>query len=181
MITTTPMRGFTLVETLVAITVVVTAMVGPLYAVQQALNASRSARDQLVASSLAQEAVEHVRGIRDSNYLYLLANTGSSRSWLYGVDGTGGSVNCISGPCVVDPTLDPTQSTASRTITPLYLSSTNLYNQASSGTPTKYTRTVQLTPVSGSVSEMTVTVIVTWTTKNQSRNVTITERLHNWL
>jgi len=173
---TTPMRGFTLVETLVAITVVVTALVGPLYAVQQALNASRSARDQLVASSLAQEGVEYVRGIRDSNYLYVL-RTSSARSWLFGVDGTGGSVNCITAACVIDPT----QNTVSRTIGPLYLSSTNLYNQAGSGTATKFTRTVQVAPVSGSVTEVTVTVIVTWTTKSQTRNVTITERLHNWL
>lgn len=171
------MRGFTLVETLVAITVVVTAMVGPLYAVQQSLNASRTAREQLIASSLAQEGVEYVRGLRDSNYLYLLANTGSSRSWLYGVDGTGGSVNCITAACVVDPT----QNTVSRTIAPLYLSATNLYNQAGSGTPTIYTRRVQLEAVSGSASEMTVTVTVTWTMKGQARNVTIVERLHNWL
>lgn len=172
---TTPMRGFTLVETLVAITVVVTAMVGPLYAVQQSLNASRTAREQLIASSLAQEGVEYVRAKRDSNYLFVL-RTGSTRSWLYGLDGTGGSVNCTSATCVIDPT----QLTVSRTIGPLYLSPTNLYTQvAVVPTPTKYTRTVLLTPVS--VSEMTVTVIVTWTTKNQTRNVTITERLHNWL
>lgn len=177
MMNQTPMRGFTLVETLVAITVVVTAMVGPLYAVQQSLNASRTAREQLVASSLAQEGMEYVRGLRDSNYLYVLANPGSGRSWLFGVNGTGGSVNCITAACVVDPT----QNTVSRTIAPLYLSATNLYNQAGSGTQTIYTRRVQLTAVPGSVSEMVVTVTVTWTTKSQTRNVTITERLHNWL
>lgn len=177
MMNTTPMRGFTLVETLVAITVVVTAMVGPLYAVQQSLNASRTAREQLIASSLAQEGVEYVRGMRDSNYLYVLANPGSSRSWLFGVDGTAGSVNCITAACVVDPT----QNTVSRTIAPLYLSATNLYNQAGSGTSTIFTRRVQLTAVPGSVSEMVVTVTVTWTMKGQARNVTIVERLHNWL
>lgn len=179
---TTPMRGFTLVETLVAITVVVTAMVGPLYAVQQSLNASRTAREQLIASSLAQEGVEYVRAIRDSNYLYFL-RTGGARSWLAGLDGTGGSVNCITATCVIDPTQDM-QNAVTRTSTPspLYLSSTNLYTQvAVVPTPTKYTRTVLLTPVSGSVTEMTVTVVVSWTTKNQTRNVTITERLHNWL
>ena len=174
---TTPMRGFTLVETLVAITVVVTAMVGPLYAVQQSLNASRTAREQLIASSLAQEGVEYVRAIRDSNYLFVL-RTSSPRSWLFGLDGTGGSVNCIAAACVVDPT--QTVNPVSRTIGPLYLSPTNLYTQvAIVPTPTIYTRTVLLTPVS--VSEMTVTVVVTWRTKNQTRNVTITERLHNWL
>lgn len=170
-----PMRGFTLVETLVAITVVVTAMVGPLYAVQQSLNASRTAREQLIASSLAQEGVEYVRGIRDNNYLYLFMYPGSGRSWLFGVDGTGGSVNCITATCAVDPT----QLTVSRTILPLYLDPTGLYNQASSGTPTPYTRTVQLSAVSA--TEMLVTVTVTWTSKGQQRNVVVREYLHNWL
>lgn len=172
------MRGFTLVETLVAITVVVTAMVGPLYAVQQSLNASRTAREQLIASSLAQEGVEYVRGIRDSNYLYVLQNTGSTRSWLFGVDGTGGSVNCITAPCVVDPI----QDTKSRTILPLSLDPSGLYYQpVSSVTPTPYTRTVQLAAVSGNTTEMLLTVTVTWTSKGQQRNVTIREYLHNWL
>lgn len=182
MMNTIPMRGFTLVETLVAITVVVTAMVGPLYAVQQSLNASRTAREQLIASSLAQEGVEYVRGIRDSNYLYTL-RTGAVRSWLYGLNGTGGSVNCVTATCVIDPTRDM-QSAVTRMASPspLYLSSENLYTQvAVVPTPTKYTRTVQLAPVTGSVTEMTLTVIVTWTAKNQTRTVTITERLHNWL
>ncbi|MES2931567.1 MAG: prepilin-type N-terminal cleavage/methylation domain-containing protein [Patescibacteria group bacterium] len=174
---TTPMRGFTLVETLVAITIVVTAMVGPLYAVQQSLNASRTAREQLIASSLAQEGIEYVRGKRDNNYLYLFMYPVSGRSWLFGVDGTGGSVNCISAPCVVDAT----QNTQSRTILPLYLDLSGLYNQASSGTITPYTRTVQLSAVSGNTTEMLVTVTVTWTTKGQQRNVTIREYLHNWL
>lgn len=173
-------RGFTLVETLVAITVVVMAIVGPLYIVQQSLNVSRSARDQLVASSLAQEGVEFVRGARDSNYIRNLATPGS-RTWLASFDGTAGgtasSANCITADCVIDAT----QGTVSRTITPLYLSSTGLYNQAGSGTQTAFTRTIRLTAVSGSATEMTLTVTVTWTTKGVPYTMTLTERLHNWL
>lgn len=170
-------KGFTLVETLVAITVVTMAMVGPFYAVQQALNASWSARDQLIASSLAQEGVEYVRGLRDGNYLYNLANASSPRSWLYGVDGTGGTRNCIAANCVVDVT----QNTVSTTVGPLYLSTTNLYNQAGSGTATRFTRTVRLIAVSGSSTEMTVRVTVSWTTRGVARSIVIDESLHNWL
>jgi len=173
-------RGFTLVETLVAITVIVTAIVGPLYAVQQSLNSSRSAREQLVASSLAQEGVEFVRSVRDSNYIRNSTAPGS-RTWLASFDGsTGGtssSANCITADCVVDAT----QNTVSRTITPLYLSSTGLYNQSNNGAPSLYTRTVRITAVSGSVTEIVLTVTVTWTTRGQSRSVVINERLHNWL
>lgn len=174
MMTTSPQRGFTLVETLVAITIIALAMVGPLYAVQQSLNASRNARDQLVASSLAQEGIEYVRSIRDNNYLAVLA--GGSRSWLQGVDGTGGSTNCTT-PCVVDPV----RNTISNTITPLRLNNQDLYTQQNGFPDTKYTRTVQVAAVSGSTTEVVVTVTVSWNTNGNPYTVTLTERLHNWL
>ena len=167
-------RGFTLVETLVAITIIALAMVGPLYAVQQSLNASRSARDQLVASSLAQEGIEYVRSIRDANYLAVLG--GGTRSWLYGLDGSNGSTNCTS-PCVVDPV----RRTISNTITPLRLNNQNLYTQQNGFPNTRYTRTVQVAAVPGSTTEVVVTVTVSWSTNNKPYTVTLTERLHNWL
>lgn len=170
-------RGFTLVETLVAITVILTALVGPLFAVQQALNASRNARDVLVASSLAQEGIEYVRSVRDSNYLYLLANPGSGRTWLHGLSGAGGSTNCITADCVVDPT----QNTVSRSVGPLYISASGLYTQQTSDTQTPYTRRVRLAPVSGSATEMVVTVTVSWSNRGIPYTMTVTDRLHDWL
>lgn len=176
----TPMRGFTLVETLVAITVILTAIVGPLYAVQQSLNISRNAREQLVASSLAQEGVEYVRAMRDSNYLYNIANPGA-RTWLAGVDGTAGYpttyANCITGDCVVDIV----RNTVSRTVAPMTLDASGFYGQGGSGTTTPYTRTVRLTAVAGSTTEMVLTVTVAWTSRGQARTVVITERLYDWL
>lgn len=168
-------RGFTLVETLVAITIIALAMVGPLYAVQQSLTAARNSRDYLIASSLAQEGIEYVRSIRDANYLTVLG--GGSRSWLYGLDGTGGSTNCTS-PCVVDPV----RGTVSNTIEPLRLNNQNLYTQQG-GLPrvTPYTRTVQITAVPGSTTEVVVTVTVSWSAKGRPYTVTLIERLHNWL
>lgn len=172
-----PLTGFTLVETLVAITVVTTAIVGPLYAVQQSLNASRSAKDQLIASSLAQEAVEFARYARDSNYLYELRYPGSGLSWLYGVDGTNGSTNCFTADCVVDANY----GIVSRTITPLYLNANGIYTQQQNGSLTPFSRTVRFAAVSGSTTEVIVTVTVTWNSKGGTRTVVINESLHNWL
>lgn len=172
-----PVRGFTLVETLVAITVVTTAIVGPLYAVQQSLNASRSAKDQLIASSLAQEGVEFARYVRDSNYLYVLRNPGSNISWLYGIDGTGDSTNCFTADCVVDPVY----GSVSNTIQPLYINSSGIYTQQQNGTPSLFTRTIRFAAVSGSTTEVIATVTVTWTYKGTTRSVVIREHLHNWL
>lgn len=156
------MRGFTLVETLVAITIIALAITGPFYAVQQALNASRASRDNLIASSLAQEGLEYVRSIRDGNYLGGVA-------WLSGL------ASCYAVPC----TIDPTQNQIRTSVAPLYLSSQGLYNQASSGTVTPFTRTMQLTTVSA--NEVRVTIIMTWQTRGVPHTMTLSESLHNWL
>ncbi|MBU2104032.1 prepilin-type N-terminal cleavage/methylation domain-containing protein [Patescibacteria group bacterium] len=167
-------KGFTLVETLVAITIIALALVGPFYAVQQSLNASRSARDQLIASSLAQEGVEYVRAIRDGNYLFNIQNPNSLRSWLYGLNGTGGR-NCIAADCVVDAT----QGTVNTVITPLYVTSGGIYNQQNSGTVTPFTRKIRLTTIS--VTEVRVTVTMTWMTRTVPYTFTVTETLNDWL
>lgn len=173
----TPSRGFTLVETLIAITVIMLAIAGPLFAVNQAMNVSRSARDQLVASFLAQEAVEYARFIRDSNYLYIIQNPSSGRSWLFGINGVGGSTNCITAACVVDPL----QNTVSRTITPLQITSGGVYTQASSGTVTNFTRTLRLQAVAGSTTEMSLVVRVEWVTRGVPYSLEVREQIHNWL
>lgn len=173
-------------ETLVAITVVVTAIVGPLYSVQQSLNASRSAREQLIASSLAQEAIEYARFVRDSNYLRSI-DTGTDVNWLYGFDGSGSSVNCFTSECVVDPkarTVAVKPSDAS--LGYLYLTGNAVYTQSPvSGTRTIYRRTVRFAGVDNSnpwlASEVLMTTTVTWMTKGQARSVVLTERLRNWL
>ena len=174
-------RGFTLVETLVAITIIALAIVGPLYAVQQSLNSSRIARDVLIASSLAQEGVEYVRAVRDGNYLVNLSSPGT-RNWLAGFNGSPGGTasyaNCMAADCVVDTT----QDTISRTITPLYLSTTGIYNQQGSGTATKFTRTVRLSSVPGStVEQILVTVTVSWDLQGKTQSVTVRDNLFNWL
>ncbi len=58
-------RGFTILETLVAISILVLALTAPLAIVAQALRSSYYARDQVTAYFLAQEAVEFLRNKRD--------------------------------------------------------------------------------------------------------------------
>ena len=59
-------RGLTMVETLVAISILTIAVVGPLGIIAQALHSSYYTRDQMTAYYLAQEAVEYVRNLRDT-------------------------------------------------------------------------------------------------------------------
>lgn len=70
-------KGFTIIETLVAITILMIAISGPLTVSFKALNAAVSARDQMIASFMAQDAVEYARNIKDNNI-----STGASEGWL---------------------------------------------------------------------------------------------------
>lgn len=59
-------RGFTILETLVAISILVLALTAPLVIVAQALRSSYYARDQVTAYFLAQEVIEFLRNKRDN-------------------------------------------------------------------------------------------------------------------
>jgi prepilin-type N-terminal cleavage/methylation domain-containing protein len=61
--------GFTLIEALVAITILTLSITGAFSAANSAMRASSIARDQLTASYLAQEGIEYVRMLRDNAYL----------------------------------------------------------------------------------------------------------------
>lgn len=187
-------KGFTLIETMVAVTILAFAMVGPFVAIENALVASYAARDNLTATMLAQEGIEYVRGIRDGNYLEKIRVPSSTRTWLAGLDGTSG-INCIDANGLATApavwcTVDATNATApalcgaggNGTCSPINISTaTYLYtHQTGAGySATRFTRSVTLSPVSS--REMMVTVVVTFNSGKKPYTVTLTEILSNWL
>jgi len=66
--------GMTLIETLVAVTILSVAIIAPMTLTMQSLSAAIYARDQITAYNLAQEAIESVRSIRDGNILRIALN-----------------------------------------------------------------------------------------------------------
>ncbi len=77
--------GFTLVETLIAISILLISISGPLVIISQALKSSYYARDEITAFYLAQEVVEFLRNQRDNNGLKALTTAYYSDTWLNGV------------------------------------------------------------------------------------------------
>lgn len=176
--TTQSKKGFTLVETLVAIAILLVTIMGPFYSLQQAIMSAYVSRDKLIAGALAQEGVEFVRVIRDNNY-----HT-RPMPWLAGMDGSPDadslhSADCISASnlCLVDPAQDTITTCTGASCTPLNLSGANRYTHGA-GTPTKFYRTVKLTTVNA--NEEKVTVTVAWRNSVATTTVVVTGELYNW-
>lgn len=176
------MKAFSLVETLIAITIVLLAVMGPFQLVKDSLLASYTARDQLIAISLAEEGLEQVRSIRDDNYLRQLASPASSINWL---DGLISSPNCVTANgCTVDPLGSTRVSACSGTCPKLFMKSTGVYTNTpvSGDTQTKFARTVKLEAVDGGITQaVKVTVTVTYITSRVPFTVTVSDYLYNWL
>lgn len=176
--------GFTLIETLVAVALLAVTIVLPYHAIQRSLYATYSARDDLVASTLAQEAIEYVRSIRDNNYIYNLRNPSTPKPWLAGLDTSAGGRNCFApARCTVDvtkstPATALAQCPVGGCTAKLYLSPTGFYNMSSTGTATRFIRYIQLTTTSA--HEVKVTSTVTWF-YHGTHTVTITDIIHDWL
>lgn len=62
-------RAFTLIETLVAVSLLTIAITAPMSLVSKSLSTAYYARDQITAFHLAQEAIEAARHLRDHNVL----------------------------------------------------------------------------------------------------------------
>ncbi len=81
-------KGFTIIETLVAIAILMISIAGPLTIAQKSLLSALYARDQVTASFLAQDVIESVKNKRDNN-IY------ASQSWLAGMNGLSGAPSCF--------------------------------------------------------------------------------------
>ncbi len=75
-------RGFTIIESLIAIVILMLAITAPLTMAERALATTQSARNEVTAFYLAQEAVEYVRNLRDTN---AITGKGGTSAWLDGL------------------------------------------------------------------------------------------------
>lgn len=163
-------KGFTLVETLIAITVLLTAVVGPLTIASRGLISASFARDQVSAFYLAQEAIEIIRNKRDNNAL-------SGFLWLSGLE------DCIGKSCIVDGTTDiDDQSTIEPCAIPCPVlredTESGLYGYNSLWTPSRFTRTVYMTEISP--TEANISVTISWSNGPLSKTFTVSENILDW-
>lgn len=179
----------TLIETLVAITMLTVAIIAPMTLTMQSLSGSYYARDQVIAFNLAQEAIESVRSIRDGNILNIAYGTGdcagSPMHLMCGIpiatdfmiDTRDDSITLCDadGTAVCDPLeTDDNPATPENEGT--------LYGYDSGWTPTVFTRTVHTDFVPGTQDEIQIAVTMEWRVGPvQTRTFTIYENLYRWV
>jgi prepilin-type N-terminal cleavage/methylation domain-containing protein len=181
--------GFTLLETMVAITLLAIAIVAPMSLTSQSLASAYYARDQVTAFYLAQEALEGVRNVRDNNILYnSQVGSGSAVNLLYGFPSFSGQLFTIdvrTNPPVM--VLCSTYGLGGGACPQLTTDGT-LYGY-SLATPTQFLRTLSACYIQSNgacnntvTDEVKVTATVTWQTGSiQARSVSASENLYRWV
>jgi type II secretory pathway pseudopilin PulG len=190
-------NGYSLVEVLIAISILMLAIVGPLTIAAKSIQTAQYARQQTTAFFLAQEGITAVNMFR--NWYALQAYAGNTNPWYWaspsatdgasildsfcfdsdgcGIDFRDGSlgnndVDCnttVNNPCIL-------KLRSGANLTALY---THLSPPAG-GVATPYTRTIRLTRQGA--NEVLVSVEVRWNTKylgNTTQNVTLRTSLFN--
>ncbi len=178
-------RGFTLIETLVAISILMIAVVVPLSIVAGALQSSFLARDQITSVYLAQDALEFVKNKRDSIGIDSVTHGSTPLSWI-------GLSECVidpggAGPCRIDTTTVEGSITAlgggpnAVDDKHLLVNNNNLYTyDQNQTTPSRFTRTIGISTVNN--DEAKVTVTIQWTTNNvgsPAKQFQVSENLYN--
>ncbi len=169
--------GFTLVEALIAMSILIVGVISGFVLVIKALYNVTIIQDRLTASFLAQEGVELVRQLRDTNFLKRL--NGENVLWTDGILSTCGGEGCLIWADVSNNTVETSVYDPASPPPLYYHSDTGLYNYDSSDSLTSFKRVIQITPVSP--NELKVEVKMTWESRGMDFSFTLEDHLFNWL
>lgn len=172
-------KGFSLIEVLVAITVLIVGLVGVVGLIVYNISISRASPEKVIAVNLAQEGIEVVRNIRDSNWL-------AGNDWKENIKGTGNEktgrieYNNVGG--LKDYENPPPADVFScNPSCQLYLKN-GVYSHDNTGTSTNFYRLIildKIPPVGN--QEIKIECQVGWYDSNGiSHTVTLEDHLYDW-
>ncbi len=180
MMTKNTQSGFTILETLLALSILIVALTAAFSAAQSGLSSSMASRDQVLAFHFAQEGVEVIRNMRDENGLRDI-------HWLTGISNNVNDPCYFGNFCAVDSPAKTSvrcgnehddcsvlrQDTSQSSIT------YGMYGIAnSSWMATPFKRSIVIEALNP--SEIAITVRITWTRGTATRSFAVRENLLNW-
>lgn len=165
-------KGFTLIEVLVALFILVTITFAVIHLITRSQQVAGLAQENFVAVNIAREGLELVRATRDTQ-------------WFQDPDRANWIPDTM---CGGNFTLDAVTVRSHATVFSsgdgaLYIADNGEWTHALTNTPTPYKRTlaVDCSNKDGDPSYVTVSATVTWVSRGQARNVVLKEKLYNWL
>jgi len=164
-------KGFTMMEILAAIFVITVGVMGVFGLIQQVISIITVSSSRLVATYLAQEGIEIVRNIRDSNWLE--QRSIPERDWDHEL-GEGEWQAAYNSEKI-----KPYESGGD------FLNISGGFYSYSSGTPTKFKRKIRIfdkVDLDGEPGDdkMKVSVEVSWQERGRSHQVTAQENVYRW-
>lgn len=167
-------KGFTIIESLVAITILVTVITGAMTAVQTGISSYTFSKNQIIANYLAQEGFEQLRYIRDTNAL-------NNLPWLTSIAADADDPCYFGETCTVSPleTTEAIRCSAPGSCPVIREDPVNGfhgYNAAWAATP--FRREIVLSSING--NEIAATVTIYWTKGSVTREFKVRENIFDW-
>lgn len=178
-------RGLTVIEAIVAVTILGAALVSIALVATRSLGLAQAGRNQLIAANLAQEGIEIIRSIRDTNWIENNKTDGADCA----------ALNWREGLCNGDWRVDYTTAATATSLLAFGANpvlnldaATGLYSY-SAGAPTIFKRKITLADEAALTGkQMRLTAEVRWLGPGgtlcqdspQEKCLTVEDRLFNW-
>ncbi len=168
-------KGQSIIETLVAVAVIVVGLVGILALVVNALAAGKISKETVTATNLAREGIEVVRSVRDTNWF-------QKKDFSEEIIG-GGDIR------YAKPVFNPTKndwSLISGTSADLFnaeykLSFSDYYNYNGKGNDSGYYRMITVKKNLVDPNQLEITAKVGWREGGKNKEIVLSDYLTDWL
>lgn len=159
-------KGFTLIEALVAITILTISIAGPITIASRGMTSAMFARDQITAFYLAQEAVEFIRNKRDENNI-------KGNVWIDGLS------ECLDGKvCIIDSKNNEINECIGGICPVLKYNNSTAFYSYDSGEDSNFTREIRIATVN--VKEIAITTTMSWSSGSIIKSFTVKEHILDW-